>query len=372
MPDDFYTNFTAFTYQRGIDHIAAGGDIEALNSSTLFEAFKIKHPEHVRIHLNHYFPRHEWMAAVNAGDCTMFRAKRIKSTVQEAATIQEKMALCPDLQPVLDWCARWLHSAPTKRRKYIHLREAFDAEVDAALSSGSENPPFTKTLDNHIACYGINFKQLKQYAYHQASGTHPPQDADLNGYDSSAASPVVAASAGGGGGGGGCGGGGGGGGFAAAAPPVAQQNSVEGFQHLVLEDDATEFASDNHSQGEWTNENSQGEWSNEILAAQQLATLATVTAPSDAAKVVDGSIPPPSPQPPPPHAAAAAAASTPPPAPPPPDGCQGGSDAQGSAAAVAAAPSDATSGFPPSPSCCCWWGGLSGVLTAGPGVGGQA
>ena len=313
MPDDFYTNFTAFTYQRGIDHIAAGGDIEALNSSTLFEAFKIQHPAHAHIHLNHYFPRHEWMAAVNAGDCTMFRAKRIKSPVQEAATIQEKMALCPDLQPVLDWCARWLHSAPTKRRKYIHLREAFDAEVDAALSSGSENPPFTKTLDNHIACYGINFKLLKQYAYHQASGTHPPQDADLNGYDSSAASPVVAASAGGGGGGGGCGGGGGGGGFAAAAPPVAQQNSVEGFQHLVLEDDATEFASDNHSQGEWTNENSQGEWSNEILAAQQLATLATVTAPSDAA-----------------------------------------------------------SGFPPSPSCCCWWGGLSGVLTAGPGVGGQA
>jgi len=70
MPEEFLDDFTAFTYQRGIEHIAAGGDIDALYSSTLFNAYKAQHQDDQKIQLHHYFPRHEWMAAVNARDPT--------------------------------------------------------------------------------------------------------------------------------------------------------------------------------------------------------------------------------------------------------------------------------------------------------------
>jgi hypothetical protein len=263
MPEEFLDDFTAFTYQRGIEHIAAGGDIDALCSTTVFDAFKAQHPEHKRIHLAHYFARSEWMAAVNARDPTKFRARRMKSPLQEAATIQAKLALCPEFQDLLDWCAHWLRSAPQNRRKYTLLRQAFDAEVEAARASGSAEPPFTKTLDNNIACYGIAFKDLRLYVFPEASGTHPPQD--------------------------------------------EVQNSGDGFHsdHHVPWSQATDFPSDGDSQGAWPMP---------PVAAPQLDTLPAVTAPSDAAHVVDGYIlppppPPPSPSPPPP---------SPPPPPPPP------------------------------------------------------
>ena len=209
MPEEFLDDFTAFTDQRGIEHIAAGGDIDALCSTTLFDAFKAQHPERERIHLAHYFARSEWMAAVNARDPTKFRARRMKSPLQEAATIQAKLALCPEFQDLLDWCAHWLRSAPQNRRKYTLLRQAFDAEVEAARASGSAEPPFTKTLDNNIACYGIAFKDLRLYVFPEASGTHPPQD--------------------------------------------EVQNSGDGFHsdHHVPWSQATDFPSDGDSQGAW-------------------------------------------------------------------------------------------------------------------------
>ena len=43
MADSFLDDFTAFTYQRGIDHIAAGGDLHLLTSTALFEAYKAEH-----------------------------------------------------------------------------------------------------------------------------------------------------------------------------------------------------------------------------------------------------------------------------------------------------------------------------------------
>ena len=232
MPEEFFDDFTAFTYQRGIEHIAAGGDIDALCSTTVFDAFKAQHPEHKRIHLAHYFARSEWMAAVNARDPTKFRARRMKSPLQEAATIQAKLALCPEFQDLLDWCAHWLRSAPQNRRKYTLLRQAFDAEVEAARASGSAEPPFTKTLDNNIACYGIAFKDLRLYVFPEASGTHPPQD--------------------------------------------EVQNSGDGFHsdHHVPWSQATDFPSDGDSQGAWPMP---------PVAAPQLDTLPAVTAPSDAA-----------------------------------------------------------------------------------------
>jgi hypothetical protein len=345
MADSFLDNFTAFTYQRGIEHVAAGGDIDTLSNTALFNAYKAQHQDDQKIQLHHYFPRHEWMAAVNARDPTQFRAKRLKRPVQEAATIQAKVALCPDLQPLVDWCANWLRTAPQNKCKYTHLRKAFDAQVAAAHASGSETPPFTKNLDNHCFCYGIGFKELKQHAFpHKESGTHPPHD--------------------------------------------AEQNSEDG--HYFHGAEGNGLGSDNDSHGAWPEIGSESLPPDDFVA-QQLANLAAaVPALPDAAMVVDGSIPctaPPPPPPPPPPLPPPPPAPVPPPpslpAPPPPQpvpaapapspslpppasatpgnpppqpppaggggGCQGGSDAQGSAVAVAAAPSYAASGFYPKP-----------------------
>ncbi len=78
-----------------------------------------------------------------------------------------------------------LRSQPSKRRRLVHLKNAFNEALDAAQNLASGKPPFNKTLDNHCACYGLSFKELLRYVFPLECGTHTAQDAEHYGYDSS-------------------------------------------------------------------------------------------------------------------------------------------------------------------------------------------
>ncbi len=97
MSPEFLKQLSNFTVQFGIDHLNAGGTLHQLANTTLFNAFKDQHQIDPRTQVHHYFSRPEWEAAVIARDATKFRAKRIKTPVQAAATIEANLELCPDL-----------------------------------------------------------------------------------------------------------------------------------------------------------------------------------------------------------------------------------------------------------------------------------
>ena len=85
VPDSFLDKFSAFTYQRGIDHIAAGENIHTLTNTMLFDAYKAQHQLASDTQLHHYFSRPEWTAAVIARDPAKFRGTWTTTLYQESA-----------------------------------------------------------------------------------------------------------------------------------------------------------------------------------------------------------------------------------------------------------------------------------------------
>jgi hypothetical protein len=143
----------------------------------MFDAFKARYQMDAEAQVHHYFDRHAWEAAVKAEDISLFRAQRRKSPVQEAATIEAKLELCPNLRPLVDWCAAWLQNQPKEKRRWCNLLKAFQADLQAAqrvalADNSTVNSPFNKPMLNHRACYGIKFEMLVRYVFPEESGTH--------------------------------------------------------------------------------------------------------------------------------------------------------------------------------------------------------
>ena len=174
---DFLHEFSTFTVQYGINHVKSGGQLPLLLNRTMFDAFKARYQMDAEAQVHHYFDRHAWEAAVKAEDISLFRAQRRKSPVQEAATIEAKLELCPNLRPLVDWCAAWLQNQPKEKRRWCNLLSAFQEDLKAAqlvalADNSTVNPPFNKPMLNHRACYGIKFEMLVRYVFPEESGTH--------------------------------------------------------------------------------------------------------------------------------------------------------------------------------------------------------
>jgi hypothetical protein len=102
---------------------------------------------------------------VATGKSSHFCAQRQKTPVQKASTIEEKVTICPDLEPVFTWCSQWLQAAHRCDSKWIKLRSAHDTarEQDMAEAEATQSllrPQFTQTLEALRLSVGLNLQLL--------------------------------------------------------------------------------------------------------------------------------------------------------------------------------------------------------------------
>ena len=119
--------------------------------------------------MHHYFNRADWIKAVTSGDSSHFCAQRQKTPVLNASTIEEKVLIFPDLEPVCTWCAQWQQAAPRCERRWSKLRSAHDtargqAMAQAAATQSLLSPEFTQTLDALRTNSGFKFPMLLNFA----------------------------------------------------------------------------------------------------------------------------------------------------------------------------------------------------------------
>ena len=106
---------------------------------------------------------------VATGKSSHFCAQRQKTPVQKASTIEEKVTICPDLEPVFTWCAQWIQAAHRCDRKWIKLRSAHDTAREQAMAKAEStqsllSPEFTQTLDALRTNSGFKFPMLLNFA----------------------------------------------------------------------------------------------------------------------------------------------------------------------------------------------------------------
>jgi hypothetical protein len=136
----------------------------------VFNAFKKAKPEiPTPIQMHHYFSRAEWIQAVTSGDSSTFTARRQKTPVLTASTIEEKLIISPDLAPVCTWCAQWLQAAKPEDRRWRNLRDAHEtarqrAAKEAASTNSLLSPEFTVPLDARRTSAGVCLRLLLRFA----------------------------------------------------------------------------------------------------------------------------------------------------------------------------------------------------------------
>ncbi len=135
----------------------------------IYHAFKQQAQIPVPDQMHHYFKREEWIKAVTTGDSSHFCAQRQKIPVQKASTIQEKVAICPNLAPVFTWCAKWLQAAHRWDRKWIRLCNAHDAARKQAMAEAEAtqsllSSEFTQTLEALRLSVCLNLRSLLRFA----------------------------------------------------------------------------------------------------------------------------------------------------------------------------------------------------------------
>ena len=92
-----------------------------------------------------------------------------KTPVLNASTIEVKVLMFPDLEPVCTWCAQWLHAAPRCERRWSKLRSAHDTAREQAMAKAEStqsllSPEFTQTLDALRTNSGFKFPMLLNFA----------------------------------------------------------------------------------------------------------------------------------------------------------------------------------------------------------------
>ncbi len=86
--------------------------------------------------------------------------------MQETCSIQQRLELCPGLQPFVDWCVAWLRlHAPVLDRKWTRMAEAYEAARQQALAEAEAteylpSPPFRTTLNAVRINFDVDFRML--------------------------------------------------------------------------------------------------------------------------------------------------------------------------------------------------------------------
>ena len=147
--------------------------LESLNGVTdtmIFNAFRKERTDITPpVQMHHYFNRAELIQAVTTGNSSAFSARRHKTQVLIASTIEEKMKILPDLEPVCTWCAQGLIAAEPGDRRWCNLRDAHTtarlrAVEEAASTKSLLSPEFTLPLDFRRTSAGLSLKLLLRFA----------------------------------------------------------------------------------------------------------------------------------------------------------------------------------------------------------------
>ena len=166
----FLPAFTQFALEYGQTQYKRLGSLTGVIDTAVFNAFKTERPEiPTPIQMHHYFNRGEWIQAVTTGNSSAFSARRQKTPVLTASTIEEKIVILPDLAPVCTWCAQWLIAAEPGDRRWRNLHHAHEtarlrAVEEAASTKSLLSPEFTLPLDFRRTSAGLSLKLLLRFA----------------------------------------------------------------------------------------------------------------------------------------------------------------------------------------------------------------
>jgi hypothetical protein len=102
------SEFRLFAFETGLQYYAQG-TLDNIRLSTVFKAFEKKvAPDRMPPSLKSGITVEIWKKAVRANDINMLAMARIVPDVQKVHTIQEKLAIRPDMTYLIEWCMGWM------------------------------------------------------------------------------------------------------------------------------------------------------------------------------------------------------------------------------------------------------------------------
>jgi hypothetical protein len=173
-----YPALRKFVFEQGLLALE-NKSLNDISIKSIVQRYKAAHPEEDLPNTIHACFQWESLSkAVMANDMTLLTMQRQRAPTRDAPTIQEKLLLKPELEPVVDWCMAWIRE--TRRAVVTPTHKAMLRAWEDEKAKDPANPFFNSMLTPKYAQdqAAMHMKHFLDYEKTQnaaaAASTPPP------------------------------------------------------------------------------------------------------------------------------------------------------------------------------------------------------